>query len=243
MRKKVAITQSNYIPWKGYFDQINQVDEVIFYDDMQYTRRDWRNRNKIKTAAGSQWLTIPVEVKGKYFQKIKDTMVSDPSWNVNHWKTISHNYARAKYFKEYREQFENLYLGVGERCLSQINLRFISGICNILGIKTKLSRSMDYELVEGKNQRLVDLCRKSGAAQYYSGPAARDYMDEALFNDAGISVHYMDYSGYPEYEQSFPPFEHSVSIIDLLFNVGPDAPKYMKSFRTTDLARCEGIAT
>ena len=100
MSKKVAIVQSNYIPWKGYFDLINSVDEFILYDDMQYTMRDWRNRNKIKTKNGLMWLTIPVQVKGKYYQKIRETIISDPQWNRNPWQSISHNYFQAKYFCE-----------------------------------------------------------------------------------------------------------------------------------------------
>jgi len=105
--KKVAILQSNYIPWKGYFDMIGLVDEFILYDDMQYTRRDWRNRNKIKTPNGLAWLTIPVEVKGKYFQKINETIISEPQWAKDHWATIKQFYSKARFFKDYKDIFEN----------------------------------------------------------------------------------------------------------------------------------------
>jgi len=230
MGKKLAVVQSNYVPWKGYFDLMNLVDEFILFDDMQYTRRDWRNRNKIKTPNGPMWLTIPVQVKGKYLQKIKETVISDRDWNRKHWKTIVHHYSRAKYFQECKEFFEELYLGSTQTYLSQINYRFLTAICQLLGIDTKLSWSMDYRLVEGKTERLVDLCRQAGATEYVSGPTAKGYIDEEPFEDAGIAVHYMDYSGYPEYDQLYPPFEHHVSIVDLIFNAGPDAPKYMKSF-------------
>src|SRR5687767_6951143 len=101
MKKKIAILQSTYIPWKGYFDLINQVDEFVLYDDMQYTRRDWRNRNKIKTKKGPEWLTIPVEVKGKYFQKISETVISDETWPEKHWQTILHTYGRSPFFGFY----------------------------------------------------------------------------------------------------------------------------------------------
>jgi hypothetical protein len=228
--KKVAIVQSNYIPWRGYFDLIGSVDEFILYDDMQYTRRDWRNRNIIKTARGPAWLTIPVEVRGKYFQKIRETVISDRAWAADHWKTIVHNYSKAEFFDLYKDFFEALYLGSEERLLSQVNFRFLSAICGLLGIGTKLSWSMDYRLDEGKTERLVGLCKQAGATQYLSGPAAKDYMDEALFEREGIAVCYMDYSGYPEYRQLFPPFEHGVTVLDLIFNEGPDATKYMKSF-------------
>src|SRR6266542_1166967 len=142
MTKKVAILQSSYIPWKGYFDLINLVDEFILFDDMQYTRRDWRNRNIIKTPKGPIWLTIPVEVKGKYYQKIKDTIISDPNWGKTHWATVVHNYSKARYFAMYREVFENLYLNSEEKFLSRVNYLFLSAICEILGIKTKISWSM-----------------------------------------------------------------------------------------------------
>jgi hypothetical protein len=228
--KKVAIVQSNYIPWKGYFDLINLVDELILFDDMQYTKRDWRNRNRIKTANGARWLTIPVEVKGKYFQKIKDTVVSDAAWNRKHWDFIVHSYSHAKYFGEYREQFEELYFGCSEKYLSRINHRFLIAICNLLSIETKITWSMDYRLAEGKTGRLVDLCKQAWAGEYISGPSAKGYIDEDMFEKEGIRLSYMDYSGYPKYNQLYPPFDHNVSIIDLIFNEGPDAQKYVKSF-------------
>jgi hypothetical protein len=199
-RKAVAIVQSNYIPWKGYFDIINLVDEFILFDDMQYTRRDWRNRNRLKTANGSQWITIPVDVKGRYFQKIKNTEVSNAAWNHKHWDSIRNSYSRAR------------------------------SICKLLGIATKISWSMDYRLAEGKNERLIALCKQAGADEYISGPSAKGYIDEDMFEKEGITLSYMDYSGYPEYTQLYPPFDHAVSIIDLIFNEGPDAQKYMKSF-------------
>lgn len=232
--KKVAIVQSNYIPWKGYFDLINLVDEFVLFDDMQYTRRDWRNRNLIKTRAGPKWLTIPVAVKGNFFQKIKDTRVSDPGWTRRHWESIVHNYSKAAHFARYRELFESLYLGSQETFLSQINYAFLAATCKMLGIGTRISWSDDYARVrvsvEGKTERLVSICKQARATTYISGPAARDYIDETLFNNENISLEYVDYSSYPEYRQLFPPFEHRVSIIDLIFNEGPDAPKYMKSF-------------
>ncbi len=228
--RKVAISQSNYIPWKGYFDSINMVDEFMLYDDMQYTRRDWRNRNKIKTKEGAKWLTVPVEVKGKYFQKINETLISDPKWGQDHWNSILHNYNKAPFFKDYKDVFEPLYLNNQEDHLSLVNYNFINAICGILGITTRISWSSAYELKEDRNERLVDLCIKTGATDYFSGPAAKAYMDERLFNEANIQVHYYDYSGYPEYNQLHGEFDHAVSVLDLIFCEGPNARKYMKSF-------------
>jgi hypothetical protein len=230
MQKSIIITQSNYIPWKGYFDSMKLVDEVILYDDMQYTKRDWRNRNQIKTPQGLIWLTIPVEVKGKFFQSIKDTKISEKNWNEKHWKTISANYAKAPYFKLYKEFFQDLYLNCNETYLSLINFRFLSAINNILSIKTPIYFSSDFRLVEGKTERLVDLCIQRKATDYYTGPAAKNYIDEEMFAASGIKVHYLDYSGYLEYSQLYPPFTHNVSVLDLLLNTGNEAHKFMKNF-------------
>ena len=232
VEKSLAIVQSNYIPWKGYFDLINMVDEFILFDVVQYTRRDWRNRNIIKTPSGLRWLTIPVEVKGKYLQKIHEAKVSDPGWAKKHWSMIVHNYAKAKCFREYRDQFELLYLGCTETYLSEINYRFISEICRLLNIKTRISWAMDYPFVEGKNERLISLCKATGANHYVSGPSAKAYMDEPMLEAEGIRLSYMEYSGYPVYTQLHGNFEHGVSILDLIFNEGSAAPRFMKSLGT-----------
>ncbi len=235
MNRTIAILQSNYIPWRGYFDLINSVDEFILYDDMQYTRRDWRNRNIIKTPSGPSWLTIPVQVKGKYLQTIKDTMVADDKWAGDHWRSIVHNYAKAAHFQDYKQAFEELYLGAPETHLSQVNYRFIRAICSLLGINTTISWSMDYQLSGDKTERLVNLCKQAGGTKYISGPAAQAYLDEDLFEHEGISVAYMDYSGYREYSQLYTPFLSQVSIVDLIFNQGPGASSYLKSFAARDL--------
>src|SRR5438477_4365331 len=140
MGKTVAIVQSNYIPWKGYFDLIRESDEFVLYDDVQYTRRDWRNRNKIKTADGVQWLTIPVDVKGKYLQLIRDTKVSDHTWADNHWTRIRHAYGKAPHFKDHEPLIAGLYTAAAAlEFLSEINERFIRAICGVLGIHTTIT--------------------------------------------------------------------------------------------------------
>jgi hypothetical protein len=214
------------------------VDEFVLYDHVQFTRRDWRNRNLLKTPAGPMWLTIPVEMKGQYLRRICDTRVSDPLWNRRHWKIITQNYSRARFFGEYRQAFEDLYLNETEPMLSTINYHFLLAVCTMLGIATKISWSLDYHVVyadhqdvpDGKTRRLIDVCRQAGATEYISGPAAIDYLNPRLFEQAGITLTYMDYSAYPEYEQLYPPFDHKVSILDLIFNTGKEAPRYMKSF-------------
>jgi len=239
MPKVVAILQSNYIPWKGYFDIIGSVDEFIIYDDAQYTRSDWRNRNKIKTPAGPAWLTIPVRIKGRLGQRIRDTEVDGTEWAQLHWKSIRQNYGKAAFFKKYGPAVEEWYAGADSPLLSEINAGFLRSICGLLGIETKLTWSHDYELSEGKTERLVSLCRQAGASVYLSGPAAQQYIEPARFAEAGIELRYMDYSGYPVYRQLYPPFEHGVTILDLLFSEGGEARKFLKLGRQS--CGCEPI--
>ncbi len=232
-KKTIAILQSNYIPWKGYFDIIGLSDEFIFYDSCQYTKNDWRNRNLIKTSMGNLWLTIPV-VNNSIIssnQKINETKVLNSHWRRKHWLTLNTYYAKSPYFKEYKPLFEDLYLNDNECYLSKINYKFIKLICDILGIKTKLSFDTDFTLSEGKTQRLVDLVKQSQGTEYLSGPAAKNYINAKEFEKANIKLTYISYDGYMEYSQLFPPFCHNVSIVDLIFNCGKDSVKYMKFYK------------
>ena len=239
MGKRIAILQSNYIPWKGYFDLINSVDEFVLYDTAQFTKNDWRNRNKIKTAGGLLWLSIPV--RHRFGQLIEDTAIGDSTWCRTHWRSLSQAYAKAAYFKMYKPVFEELYRKCSaETKLSNVNFEFIKEICAILGIKTNITWSRDYRLADGQTERLVDLCRQLGAAEYFSGPAARNYIEPDLFARENIKLTYIDYSGYPEYPQLYPPFEHGVSVVDLIFNTGPEAGMYMKNFCGLDISKSPG---
>lgn len=228
--KKIAILQSNYIPWKGYFDLINEVDEFILYDQVQYTKNDWRNRNLIKSIQGVQWLTIPVKHKGKSLQKISEAEVSHSNWRIKHWKTLVSSYGKSAYFSNYKDVFESLYLDNDEINLSQINYLFITTINKILNIETPILHSSDFDLSGNKTEKLITLCQYTQANEYISGPAAKNYMDEALFTQNNIAISWIDYSNYPIYQQLNPPFDHRVSILDLIFNQGPYASRYMKSF-------------
>ena len=229
--KKAIITQSNYIPWKGYFDAINSVDVFVVYDEMQYTKRDWRNRNKIKTQNGLKWLSVPVNVKGKFEQKINETEINDFSWNKKHWDTIKQTYNKAPYFKEYKSFFEELYLNCDLKTISEVNLHFIKAICHLLDIKTTIIFSKNLELKGDKTDKLLNICLDLNITDYYSGPAAKNYMDTNLFNEQNVKVHWFDYSNYPEYDQLYSEFEHGVTILDLIFNCGvEETKKNMKSF-------------
>lgn len=225
--KTVAILQSSYVPWKGYFDLMNAVDEFILLDNVQYTRRDWRNRNRLKSPAGVRWLTIPVTVKGRYLQKIDETVVSDPDWAVRHWSALVAWYRCAPCFAHYRALLEGLYLNMQERRLSAINRHFLETLRDLLGISTPIACSGDYPCGGEKSERLLNICRAAGATRYVSGPAARAYLDEDRFREEQVEVVWMSYEGYPEYKQLYPPFDHHVSVLDLLFSVGDEAPRYM----------------
>ena len=230
-RKTICIMQSNYAPWKGYFDLMRLTDELVLYDDVQYTRRDWRNRNRLKSPSGIRWLTIPVNVKGRYFQQIDETTVSDPDWATRHWETLATWYGKAPFFERYRPALEEFYAATRERYLSQINRRLLELLRDLLGISTRFSWSSDYPASGRKTERLLAICHAAGADRYVSGPAARAYLEEDRFRAAGVEVVWMSYVGYPTYPQLYPPFEHGVSVLDLLFNVGDEAPRYMLGAR------------
>jgi len=223
---RVAVIQSNYIPWKGYFDIIGSVDLFLFYDDVQYTKHDWRNRNQIKTDQGLRWLTIPVG--DDLNRRICDVRIPDARWQKRHWKTIRQTYARCRFFPTYREMLEEFYLGRRWPSLSEANRHLIERLArSALGITTELRTSLDYRLSGTGAERLLDLLLQVGAKQYLSGPRARAYLPVEVYRQAGVAVEFADYSRYPVYPQHHPPFVHQVSILDLLFQVGPEAPRYI----------------
>lgn len=224
--KRVAILQSSYIPWRGYFDLIASVDEFVFYDDAQYTRQDWRNRNRVKTPQGNLWLTIPVGDSIR--RRIRDVVIEDPRCAEAHWQRLRANYARARCFEQVAEWLQPLYCDRPWHLLSEVNERFVGSICSHLGVSTRLSRSSDFELAEGRTERLVSICRQAGASTYVSGPSARAYLDEAAFERADIAVSWFEYPAYPEYPQLWGSYVDNLSILDLLFNCGSQAPRYMR---------------
>jgi len=223
---RVAICQSNYIPWKGYFDLIASVDTFIIYDDVQYTSGDWRNRNRIITPKGPQWLTVPVI--GNFLQPICETLISGDKWTKKHWRTLSHNYRRAPHFEEISLLLEPCYLNRKYTHLSNLNRDLIEVICEYLGIKTTILSSTDFKLLPGRSERVADLCKKVQSDVYVSGPAAKSYLDEEVFHHRDIAVEWFNYSGYPTYPQCWGYSEHSVSVVDLMYNCGQEASKYMK---------------
>ena len=233
--KDVVILQSNYIPWKGYFDLIHDADLFIFYDDLQYTKNDWRNRNKIKASAGAEWITIPAGSDTN--RLICEVELKDASWQSKHWMTLLLNFRCCPHFERYRVFFEHFYLDRPWVGLSEMNQYLIKHIATeFLGIGTMFRDSREFILSGQKQDRLLELITQVGTERYISGPAAKSYIDPQRFGEAGVALIWKDYSGYPAYPQRFPPFEHGVSIVDLLFNVGPDAPWYIWGWREGPLA-------
>lgn len=233
MRKSVAILQSNYLPWKGYFDIVAAVDEFIFYDDVQYTKNDWRNRNVIKSQDGPKWITIPCGSNIK--RLVNEVTIEDHRWQTNHWKQIYHCYRKAKHFDQYSRFFEEVYLGRNWPNLSELNQYLIQHISvKFLGLKTQFRDSREFTLSGTKGDRVLDLLRATKASHYVSGSSAQEYINEETFSEHNIEVIWADYENYSEYEQLFPPFVHSVSIIDLLFNAGPAARDFLKFTLSSD---------
>ena len=229
--KTVVVLQSNYIPWKGYFDLINDGHEFIFYDEAQYTKNDWLNRNKIYASKGLEWLTIPCGYDLK--RRICEVKMNpEINWQKNHYEKLCAVYSKTPYFDKYRPFLEHVYLEKDWEFLSALNQFLIKHISyEILGIKTVFADSRDYESHGQKNEKLLSLLLSAGCRRYVSGPAAKVYLDEEAFCEQGIEVVWKDYSGYPEYKQQHEPFEHGVSILDLLFNIGSDAPYYIWGWR------------
>jgi len=226
---RLVILQSSYIPWKGYFDLIHDADLFVFYDDVQFTKNDWRNRNRIKTSQGSQWLSVPVGAR--IDRKICEVDIASSNWQSKHLSSLKLNYCKSPFFDRYSFLLEELYLQKKWKSLSELNQYATRVIANVLGIKTELVDSSVFESNGAKLDRLLSLIKQAGADTYISGPSARAYIDEKRFVQEGIKLIWKDYSGYPEYPQRFPPFEHSVCVLDLLFNVGPEAPRYIWGWR------------
>ena len=229
MKNKIIITQSNYIPWKGYFTTMRKATHIVMYDDMQYTKRDWRNRNKIITPSGSKWLSIPVKVKGKYHQKINETVVSEANWNEKHWNMIYQNYKKSEYFDKYGTYFKEIYLKKLKNIeyLSNINRIMLERCIELLDINIEILDSRDFNLIGDKTEKLVNICKDLSADEYFTGPAAKAYMNESAFNRQGIKVSYYDLDNFPEYNQMWNGFDHYVSILDMFFNLGDYTKNYL----------------
>ena len=229
--KNIVVLQSNYIPWKGYFDFIAAAEEFLIFDEVQYTRRDWRNRNKVIVAGRPHWISIPVKSKGHYDAPIDQMEVSDTSWADKHWATIALNYRKAAYFSETAQVIEPLYRAAATlNLLTDINELFLRAMTKSLNLRTQFLRTSSIpRTTEDPTGRLIELCQARSATTYISGPAAKVYLDKSKFEQAGIKLKFADYSGYPVYDQGTAVFEHGVSMIDTLMRCGPSARTHLKS--------------
>jgi WbqC-like protein family len=220
---RVAIIQSNYVPWRGFFDLVSRCDSFVIYDSVQYAKRHWHNRNKLRTPAGTAWITIPVATKSQFEQPIHDVEISGP-WAEKHWQTLRFNYSRAPHYERLAGDLERLYAQAETmRRLTEVNELFFRAICGWLGLGAAIIRDTQLTSHGKKTERLLSMCKELNATHYLSGPSAKSYLDESLFATQGIAVEWMDYSGYPPYRQCWPGFEPEVSMLDVLLNAGPDA--------------------
>ncbi|MFA5114033.1 MAG: WbqC family protein [Candidatus Margulisiibacteriota bacterium] len=228
---RVAVIQSNYLPWKGYFDIINDVDLFVFYDDVQFTRNDWRNRNRIKTPNGLKWLTVPC---GPDISRlIHEVRLDSSKWQEKHFNQIAEAYKQSPYFARYEPFWRQIYREKTWQSLSELNQTLVRRIMGeLLGVTRQYADSRQYELTGRGAPRLLSLLQQVGATSYVTGPSAANYLNEQMFRERGIELIWKDYNGYPEYPQLYRPFEQQVSIIDLLFNTGPAAPQYIWGWRS-----------
>lgn len=222
---KLVVLQPGYLPWLGFFDQMHWADIFVVYDDVQYTKNDWRNRNRIKGTNGPQWLTVPVHFH--LGNLIKDVALhQDKRWVESHVKSLQFAYAKGKYFDDYFPQIKKLIKAPHER-LIDLDMTLIMYLKGTLGIDTQVLYSSRMEAKGSKSQRLINICHECSATQYLTGDAARDYLDVKLFEDNGIEVRYHHYK-HPEYPQLFGDFVPHLSVVDLLFNCGPESLDYLK---------------
>lgn len=223
-----VVLQPSYIPWRGYFDLVHRADVFVFYDDVQYDKGGWRNRNRIKTPAGTQWLTVPTRTKRVTTRPLRIDEVRidwNRAWNRKHWMRLQQSYGRAPYFDCYADLLRSFYQRHDEH-LVDFTIDFTKALAGELGIQTRFVRSSSLGAQGTRNDRLLNVLSAVGADHYISGPSARAYLDETAFATAGITVRWMDYD-YPRYRQMHTAFDPHVSILDLLVMVGPRAPAYI----------------
>lgn len=227
MSCRVVINQSNYLPWKGYFDLIHDADLFIFLDDVQFTKNDWRNRNRIKGPNGLHWLTIPVGPETN--RRIDEVPLPAGNWRDKHWRALVQSYGKAPHFAHCESFLRGIYSPDRPwRTLSEFNQAVIKAIAReLLGITTRFAVASDFAAAGAGEDRVLALLQAAGATTYISGPKGQDYLHPARFADANIEIVWKNYSCYPEYPQLHPPFEHAVSIVDLICHTGPDAPRYI----------------
>ena len=226
---RLAILQSNYIPWKGYFDLMSMADLFVVYDSVQYTKNDWRNRNMLPSSNGTTWLTIAVATSSRGGQQINEATISDSRWSRKHWSTVQQLLGKRPEFDRYKDRWSELYAEAAAfDLLHDVNVHFLRVLADQLGISTPIVDDREYDLAEDSpTGRLVQLCELVGADSYVTGAAGLSYLEVGRFREAHIALEVIDYGHYPEYPQASASFQHGVSVLDLLANVGPSASEHL----------------
>ena len=227
---RVAVIQSCYVPWRGYFDFIASVDKFVFLDDVQYTRRDWRNRNQLKTPDGLLWISVPVRYGSRGTETIDQTAViysATDDWRGRHLNLLRQHYAKAPHYAAARDILERAF-ACQDATISALNIRLVRSICQYLGIQTELAQARPLQAAGVKTARLIDILRKVGATRYLSGASADAYLDKQAFAASGIALEYKSYD-YPCHAQLWGEFAGGVSVLDLIANCGPSSGMYLRS--------------
>ena len=233
----IGILQPGYLPWLGFFEQLNKSDVFVIYDDVQYDKNGWRNRNKIKNAHGPQWLTVPVSVKFSEHPIVADVKINNRlGWRKDHLLSIKHAYSKAPFYREYIPVFEEAYSKDWES-LVDIDMHFILKLSEAIGLKDKkMIRSSTIGVTGDKIERLVKICKMLGADTFYEGAAGKDYIDVRYFMDNGIKVEFQDYR-HPVYKQLHGEFIPYLSVIDLLFNCGKESLAVITNLTLGEVSR------
>jgi len=225
--KKIAIIQPSYIPWKGYFDMIQKSEVFVFLDDVQYSKNTWRNRNKIKAPNGTIWLTIPVHYQSLHTNICDISIVTTSNWQKKHLRAITLNYAKASYYEVYVEKIKAILFEKRFETISKLDIHATIELAKLLNIHdTEFLISSELHCSGIKSEKVLNICKQVGANHYITGPSGMNYLDIDTFKENGINIKVQHYV-YPEYQQLYGKFEHEVSIIDMLFNLGPETPKYI----------------
>lgn len=226
----VTIHQPEYLPWIGFFDRIQKSDIFVLLDTVQYQKAGFINRNKIKTAEGQQWITVPIK-GGSRIKNINEIEVSNtPGWQKKHWNKIKNSYLNAPYFEKYSPIFQEILLDKEWGLLSDLDCRLIETIMNILGIKTKIIKASSLNIESAATELNIDICRRVGGDIYLSGQGGKNYMDMKRFKEENIKVLFQEFV-HPSYQQRFidSGFTPYMSVIDLLFNCGPKSLEIIQS--------------
>jgi len=221
----ITIHQPQYLPWLGYLDKIDKADVFVILDNVQYKKNEWQNRNRIKTAQGCQWITVPVLYR--FQEKINEVRINNrANWSRKHLQALITNYSKSTYFENYKSFFEDIFSRSWNR-LVDINIEIIKFLISALGLKTKLVIASDLKLREEPTERLIDICKTLNGNKYLAGKDGDKYMNLELFDKEGIEIIFQDFK-HPVYNQPFGDFKPYMSSIDLLFNCGDNSLEILR---------------